>query len=603
MFIFTADDKRVMKYTKKIRVLNILSDFYFLFKKNTENFYVLILKNKRLALIAACLLIFLFNVFFIFLNFDVLSAAPKKSKAKIKRERVIEEKQPTVKKPDGIDKNSDDVVIYKKGLSYYENGEYVKAVEYFKYIYEMYPKSFYYDMSIYFMGESYNKTGRLDDAVGAYALLIKHCPASALAPEALHNIAVIYRKKGVNAEAIKYYKFLIDEYPGSFWVEEAKSFVKYQKISAEVEESPAVSFKNIDKTAKVSQFEEIKVDEKQINLKDSDLKQYQVIKYGDADLSDYKVALAEHERGNIEKAKLLYQKMILKYKNSLWMPNAYYMLGSCYLAGGDLKAAIRFYSASLIYCKERVLRKEIMNKLADLLYVDRQYRLALRYYEVIAESDLPAEEKISLYYLIGDCNMKLGNSAEAAAAYAKITLDIVKAQELKTQAAAKKVSFPEAAPAGETYRETSENELRGAETSGVELIAKPENKDYLAGMEHFQAGNYIKAVSSFEKCMTAEPENAKAMWHLALCYQQIEKLSNAVEYLQKYIIKAPDSVEAKSLLAYIYSKQGKFDNACAEYLKIISSAPDSAAAKSAHDAIKRIEVIKNRLEREKNESK
>ena len=115
----------------------------------------------------------------------------------------------------------------------------------------------------------------------------------------------------------------------------------------------------------------------------------------------------------------------------------------------------------------------------------------------------------------------------------------------------------------------------------------------------------MKAISALERALVKNNDEPDVLWFLSLAYQQIEKLQKAAEYMQKYItvsekLKEPPhpSYDAHSILAYLFIKQNNFDSARNEYLKIISMDPGSRPAQSAHDALKRIEIMKKRSSEE-----
>jgi len=550
---------------------------------------------QLLSAFTICLLI-LFNPFF---SDDFVEGAGKKNTKKIVYKKL-----------------EDDGLIYKKGISYYENAEYERAVEYFKRVCDETPDSFYYDMALYLTGESYFKLDKKDEAVSHYALLMKKCPKSNLAPEALHNIAEIYRKKGVSGEAIKYYKYIADLYPSSFWAEEARAFIKYNRIdtpAADANDVRPASAKgrSVDEKIKVDGIDDIKnIDFDKLTMSSfiSGNKTYEPVDYRDEDLDLYHEALKFHEARNFDRAKTIYQKFILKYKNSLWYPNAFYMLGSCYLATGDIKAAIRFYSAALIYCLENKLQREIKQNLADLLYIDTQYMLALRYYESLALEEGEKMKLMQLYFLIGECNSKLGNNELASKAYARVALeteDMKAAEKIVKTAAGKKrpliLQIDDTTPGTSEVIATLANPLKTVEISAAKK-ERIELKNIInEGISEFNDKNYMKAISALEKALVRGNDEPDVLWYLALSYQQVEKLQKSAEYMQKYIsvsekLKEPPHPmhDARSILAYLFIKQNNFDSARSEYLKIISLDPGSRPAQSAHDALKRIEIMKKR---------
>lgn len=560
---------------------------------------------QLLSALIICLLI----LFIPFPARDNASAAGKKNAKKIVYKKL-----------------EDDGLIYKKGISYYENAEYDKAIDYFKRICDEMPDSFYYDMSLYLTGESYFKLDKKDEAIANYALLMKKCPKSNLVPEALHNIAGIYRRKGVSGEAIKYYKYIAELYPSSFWAEEARAFIRHNRIdgpAADPGEVPPVSAKNkgtaVEKI-RVDGIDDIKnIDFDKLTMSSfiSGNKTYEPVDYGNDDLDLYHEALNFHEARNFDRAKTIYQKFIIKYKNSLWYPNAFYMLGSCYLATGDIKAAIRFYSAALIYCREKKLCREITQNLADLLYIDTQYMLALRNYESLALEEVEKMKLMQLYFLIGECNSKLGNNELASKAYARVALETedMKAAEkiVKTAAETKRpliLRVDETTPGTSEVIASLNNPLKTVEISAGKKAAIELKTTINEGISEFNDKNYMKSISALEKALVQNNDEPDVLWYLALSYQQIEKLRKAAEYMQKYItvsekLKDPPHpmYDAHSILAYIFIKQSNFDSARNEYLKIISLDPGSRPAQSAHDALKRIEIMKKRSSEEASDQK
>ncbi len=282
-------------------------------------------------------------VFFIFI--DIFSgggeAFAAKKKGKSAAPKSAQSKKNEAAAYPGVEIIADDVFIYKKGISYYENSDYLKACEYFRYMKEKRPASFYYDISIYLCGESYKKSGKESLAVENYLYLLEKCPASTLCAEARHSLADIYKRKGLSGEAIKYYKQLLDLHPQSFWAEEARAFLKYNSVSqsapqpdyshrkqTEIHEEikpdsgRAAADKKFSASAapgidSVNSFDSIDFNSLGLDTYISGRREYEPIDYGGADLSLYRDGLKFHEIKNYGKAKWCYQRLIIRYKNLL----------------------------------------------------------------------------------------------------------------------------------------------------------------------------------------------------------------------------------------------------------------------------------------------
>jgi len=572
-------------------------------------------------MVAVFLFAFLFGCFNqLSFNSSHCHAAKKKKKAASKK--ILQDEYA------GSEVIADDVFIYKKGISFYENSDYSKAIEYFKYIKEKRPASFYYDMSIYLCGESFKKLGRNDEAIENYLYLAEKCPSSTLCAEAIHNVADLYKKNGVSGEAIKYYRKLINSYPGSFWADEARAFLKYNSADPSPEKLPAYSNRGMAEADdielekkggnrppqssesrnasgpkisldKLNSSQAFDFDSLDIDSYIGGGKQYEPVGYADEDLKLYRDGLKFHEYKNYDKAKWCYQKLILKYKNSLWYPNAFYMLAGCYLAEGDIKAAIRFYSAALIYARDPAFVYEIKDNLADLLFCDSQYFLALRYYESLLKNTSDKERLMQLFFLIGECHTKTGNHEMAAKAYARVAMQSA-GEPFKLEG-----PKPFAVETGEKLREgLPETKNSSGPVSVYSKTPAPQKKiDIGKGVNEFNAKNYLKCISFFEQVLAENPDEAACFWYLALCYNQLEKPDRAAAYLQKYISILSSSKDSRdsaalkhaySTLAYIYVKMNKFEEARAQYLNIIGLDSASRAATSAREALKRIEVMKKR---------
>lgn len=510
---------------------------------------------------------------------------------------------------------ADDVFIYKKGLSYYENSEYARACEYFKYIKEKRPASMYYDMAIYLCGESHVKMGKPAEAVEYYLYLIEKCPKSSLCGDAIHTVAAYYKKQGMSGEAIKYYRKLLESWPESFWAEEARVFLKYNTTGSG-ESSPAYSDRRIVEEAvtvapggknsaggPAGPSEAIDLDALGVDIYASGRREYEPVDYGGEDLKLYREGLKFHEYKNYAKARWCYQKLVLKYRNSAWYPNAFFMMARCYLAEKDIKAAIRFESAALIYARDAALAEEIKSSLADLLFGDGQYLLALRYYESMAKNTKDRERLMQIFFMIGECHTRAGNYEMAARAYARVALGGEKPSAAGDKGVSARPPSPEAAPAQAGGPAGNRSVVRVSKTATPRA-----GFDASEGVREFEAKNYLKCISFFERRLVENPDEAICHWYLGLCFNQLEKTDRAIGSIQKYISllsagRNAGTVEelrqALSTLAYIYLKAGRHEEAREQYVRIIGLDPSSPSAASAREAMKRIDVIKKRAGEEK----
>jgi len=87
---------------------------------------------------------------------------------------------------------------------------------------------------------------------------------------------------------------------------------------------------------------------------------------------------------------------------------------------------------------------------------------------------------------------------------------------------------------------------------------------------YIEQEEYKKAIELFKKILKINQEYYRAYLGLGLCFDKLEKYSQAVRFYKKYIAKKPHSQTAKSLvgrMCEIYKNRGKVDN---KNLKVIS---------------------------------
>lgn len=526
--------------------------------------------------------IFLYLIFT--LSFSIISyilpnnlyAKNKKTKIKTKINKQILEDNSNLSNSNVI---SDDEYIYKKGLMYYENAEFEKAIDFFKYIKENRPNSIYYDMAIYLCGESYFKNQNYNKAIECFNFLIKHCPNSKLCADAIHTLALYYKNQGLNKKAYEYYEILTKKYPDSFWSSEAQMFLKYNNLTFNANHNNTC--KNINDTQ---------------NLKITLIKEpNEYTNYNNEDIMLYQDGLKFYENNNYDKAKWCFQTLILNYKNSILYANAYFMLGNCYLATSDIKAAIRFLSNALIHSNDKKLTFEITKLLANLLFIDEQYQLALKHFETLIEVENDPEKLIQYYFMLGECYNKINDYEKAAKAFAIITSIDVK-KNIKKETVNTILNYLE------------NTNLLSTTTKELIFNNNEINNKINEAIKMFYNQNYLKCISILEDVSLNFFNNEIVYWYLGLSYLKLEKYKQSIENFQKYISLISkdhinNSIEklknATSILAYIYLKIGRYEDALNQYKNLINIDPKSNVSTLARESIQKIELMKKRIENEK----
>ncbi|MBF0445813.1 MAG: tetratricopeptide repeat protein [Magnetococcales bacterium] len=89
------------------------------------------------------------------------------------------------------------------------------------------------------------------------------------------------------------------------------------------------------------------------------------------------------------------------------------------------------------------------------------------------------------------------------------------------------------------------------------------------GVSFQHAGEYSKAIESYERGLAIQPTNIEALNNLASALHSIGKLGKAVEIFQKAISIKPDYALVHSNYANLLNEQGKFEEAVASCQKAI----------------------------------
>ncbi|MFA5014984.1 MAG: tetratricopeptide repeat protein [Actinomycetota bacterium] len=104
-------------------------------------------------------------------------------------------------------------VLYKKGMCYFNMGEYSKAKDFLLQSYQKYPSGSVADDSLYFLGRALTNLDQDSDAISYYKKLIQTFPSSNYSDDALYRTGRIYSLKDDFTNAAIYFQRVPNEYP------------------------------------------------------------------------------------------------------------------------------------------------------------------------------------------------------------------------------------------------------------------------------------------------------------------------------------------------------------------------------------------------------
>jgi len=127
-------------------------------------------------------------------------------------------------------------------------------------------------------------------------------------------------------------------------------------------------------------------------------------------------------------------------------------------------------------------------------------------------------------------------------------------------------------PACKTHKNTTAEDQSKTLTQKEKL----QNTSLLIdGMKEKMLGNYEKAITSFTKCMSADPHNSTAMYELASVYVLQSNYNEALPFAKKAIAEDKENIWYRLLLADIYEKSKKLKESIDVYNDLVKKYPDN----------------------------
>ena len=334
-----------------------------------------------------------------------------------------------------IERNPEDAGAYKNlGITHTRRGDYERAITAYEIAIERNPE----DAKAYFnLGYNYGERGDYEKAITAYEKAIELNPEDA---EAYFNLGYNYGERGDYEKAIMAYEKAIELNP-----EYANAYYNLGYIYSE----------RGDYEKAITAYE------KAIELNPEDAEAY------------FNLGYNYGERGDYEKAIMAYEKAI---ELNPEYANAYYNLGYIYSERGDYEKAITAYEKAIELNPEYA---EAYNSLGNTHTNRGDYERAITAYEKAIELN---PEYANAYYNLGYIYSERGDYEKAITAYEK-------AIELNPEYA-------------EAY-----NSL---------------------GNTHTNRGDYERAITAYEKAIELNPEYSEFYNNLGITYQESGDIEKAI---------------------------------------------------------------------------
>jgi tetratricopeptide (TPR) repeat protein len=102
--------------------------------------------------------------------------------------------------------------------------------------------------------------------------------------------------------------------------------------------------------------------------------------------------------------------------------------------------------------------------------------------------------------------------------------------------------------------------------------------DFNIGVYYQKQGNLVKAIESYEKVLSLDPDNAEAHNNLGIIYKEQGDIDKAVEHFQRVVTLNPGMDEAHNNLGVIYYLSKDQRNAVMEYRKALDINPHNVTS-------------------------
>lgn len=112
----------------------------------------------------------------------------------------------------------------------------------------------------------------------------------------------------------------------------------------------------------------------------------------------------------------------------------------------------------------------------------------------------------------------------------------------------------------------------------------------LDGKARMDKGDLDGALDSFNSIIKIAPENAEVVYYIGVIYMRKNQPNDGVEYIQKSAMLAPGNMKVRVSLALAYEQLNRLDEAMKEYRFIMSKSPGTEEARNAEKSLYLIQI-------------
>ena len=329
---------------------------------------------------------------------------------------------------------------YRIADSYYNQGQYTRAIVHYKELIKIYPQSDLADDAQYGVGSAYQQLGDNKKAMAAFNELIKKHPGSDLAAGVQLALGTFYYEAQNYSRAIAEYKKVVDRYQGTTTAWEAQFAIGLSYLRLKSYGNAIAAFKRIDSRSDYAPKAAWQVGwcwqdpgrpsgrdlQKAIKAYEDVVKQFP----GSPEAKKAMLSIGEchEELAEWLKAAAIYRRLIKAFPGSREAHNAQLRLGYAYYNAKQYDNAVIAYQeitkdAAGQYSDE--IKSEAWAFLGESLYNLKEYELAAKAYLRVdlVYKDIDAFNALVALYKAGRCYENLKSWHNARTWYEKVLKD------------------------------------------------------------------------------------------------------------------------------------------------------------------------------------
>ena len=297
-----------------------------------------------------------------------------------------------------IDEDFDSLAKYKIAVCYAELGKqmddptmYEKSLEYLPEIYEKTQVAKVREGLIFLWGHNYYELERYEEAEPKFRELLNDYPDSRFAENAYYSLGNLYYELKQYEQSREAFKMILDKFPNSDFVDDAQYFI-------------ARCF-----------FDEANYDQAHLEFE-------KVTSENESLLAQarYYDGLSLLRMGRNQDGLTAYQKFIADFPNSVFVPAAYFDIGTIYGKLREYDEATRNYELAIQHTDDEVTRSEIQYQIGNNYFDQEDYQSAVTAYRRLMDEYSESVHIPEARFMIAESQWWLKDYESALAGYAEV---------------------------------------------------------------------------------------------------------------------------------------------------------------------------------------